>query len=181
MTREDPKVFSKIAYFLIRRKHPGFPKGGFDFYLISRRIYSTLSNLPHGKYRWLQTEIWNLKVKHKAILYKRNKRKFGKSSHSFSSRFLILSIAIMDSSPILIRSLLVFGAILLFFALITIATLFIGYFGGNIVLPGYVTLFATLTLMNSLQILMLGSIGEYIWRIYSSQSIKSAVIMSDEI
>jgi dolichol-phosphate mannosyltransferase len=181
--REDSfaiKISSAIGYKLIRRKIKDYPATGFDVYLIDKEVTSTLLEGNDFRYRYLQTEILSLGYQIDSIDYVRRARKYGKSGHTPRSRLRFLSIALMDNSPLLLRSTFGAGVLLLSISLILVLILIINFLQGNTVFQGFITLFTLILLTASVQTILLGIIGEYVWRQYHSTKKRNSYVVRRE-
>ena len=87
--RNDPpqqKLFAKIFYALIRRfALPGYPKGGFDFYLIDREIVNELNKINEKNTNLMNLIFW-YGYSYVLLPYTRKSRKKGKSRWTFNKK-----------------------------------------------------------------------------------------------
>lgn len=167
-SRADPttsKLFAYIFYKLVRFfVVADYPSRGYDLALMDRALLPYLQNSskninpPLFAY-WLgfQPEV---------IHYERKKRVFGKSRWTFSKRVKLFLDSLLGFSvaPIRLISLVGFLVSLASFgygALISINAL-----RGKTVVLGFATIVTILSFLLGLIIIMLGVIGEYIWRIF---------------
>ena len=171
LNREDSKIskfFSSLAYGIARRRYKQMPYGGFDFLLMSRRIVDHYLSM-NGSNRFFQGDILYLGFPLTLVPYTRLKRQEGRGSWSLNKRLkYFIDIALVSSYlPIRIVSLLGFVATItssLYAVVIFFARLY-----GSFVVPGWAPLMIIVLLSSGLNLLILGLIGEYIWRIYDLQ------------
>lgn len=139
------------------------PEGGFDFVLIGRRVIdSLLSNREaHG---FFQGQILWTGFKTKFIPYRRRQRTEGRSRWTFGKKltFLIDGVISYSFFPIRLISLLgiIFAAGGFFYAFLILV---IKILWGNPI-QGWAPLMIMILVMGGFQMLMLGVIGEYLWR-----------------
>ena len=160
-------ITSKIFYGTIRKYcFPEMPKGGFDFILISQKVKNEIlldleaDFFLQGKILWTGYQI-------KFIPYKRLKRKEGKSQWTFSKKLKWFIDAVMSYSFFPIR----------FISLIGVVIALIGFFYALVVLfqrlftedyiYGWSPIVILILILSGFQLLMLGVIGEYVWRTLS--------------
>lgn len=160
------RVFtSKVFYGLMRRLcFPNMPWGGFDYYLLGSRATQVL--LSHNEaHPFLQGHILWSGFSTKFIPYQRRARKHGKSRWSFTSKltYLIDGIAGFSYFPLRFISCVGIGVALLGFIYAGVV-LVDKLFWGNPV-KGWAPLMIVLLVLSGMQMLMLGVMGEYIWRI----------------
>ena len=167
-SRVDPvmsKLFGYIFYKLVRFfVVENYPSRGFDLALMDRALLSYLQNSSKNIYPPLFA-YW-LGFQPEIILYVRQKRLFGKSRHTLSKRVKLFLDALLGFSvvPIRLISLIGFAVALVSFgygALISVNAL-----RGKTIVMGFATIVTILSFLLGLIIVMLGVIGEYIWRIF---------------
>lgn len=162
------KIPAKIFYKIISKlSFPNYPAGGFDFFLISKKIRDMILKMNQAN-PFLQGEILYTGFKIKRIPYNRKKRLFGKSKTTFSKKITYFIDGIMGYSFFPIRAMSLFGLILLFIAFIISILIIIAKVNnyGNYPLGWTSSILLTLVL-NAIQMMFLGIIGEYLWRTLS--------------
>lgn len=179
--REDgllQKTTSFLAYFFLGRGPHEVPKGGFDYFLLDKEVIKHLLALK-GRFRFFQGDILSLGYSPATIGYVREKRQHGKSSYTFSKRFQVFIDSIIDISyfPIkLITRVGFLGAIGGFaFAALSI----INFFRGGAPFNGFTAIFSTMLVFGGLQIMAIGLVGEYIFRIYDLDRARQTYIIKD--
>jgi dolichol-phosphate mannosyltransferase len=167
-SREDHwfrALTSRVAYSFLRSEVRDIPKGGFDFFLIGRKAKESLL-LRSGSRRFLQGDILNLGFSRATLGYTRRERPFGKSAYNFRKRLGVFSDAFYDSSslPIKFCTRLGFTISILGFAG---ALNFIYIYGiGDSPFNGFTAIATSILILGGLQLVLMGIIGEYIYRIY---------------
>jgi dolichol-phosphate mannosyltransferase len=160
------RKFSHLAYSLARTSYPELPKGGFDYWLMSRRICQMLCSFK-GRHNFPQGYLLSLGFSKAFIPYTRMKRPAGKSGYSFGQKFKIVIDFLVDSSlPIRIMSLTgLFCSMggVAYSLLITYA-----WFMHQTPFSGWAPLMVITMMIGGMIMIMLGVIGEYIWRIYDN-------------
>lgn len=156
---------SRIAYWYARRSTPAIPEGGFDYFLMSRRAIDLLLQFK-GRFRFLQGDLLWLGLPTSFIPYARRERPHGKSGYSWGKRLSNFTDLVIDSSygPIKMMSRLGIVAALLGFAYLI--TVLIDASGGGTPFEGWAPIMVTMLILNGFMMMMLGVIGEYLWRIH---------------
>lgn len=174
------KVFSNFYYYLMDRLAlKGYPSGGFDFVLIDKQVVGELNKISEKNTNIMSLIFW-LGYSRKSIAYVRQKREYGRSRWTLSKKIKLFidSFVSFSFSPIRFISLVgIFTAVLSF--LYGIFVLINGIFG-YIPLQGWTTLVALITFLLGLIMVMLGIIGEYLWRILD-ESRKRPPFIIDEV
>jgi polyisoprenyl-phosphate glycosyltransferase len=156
---------SRIAYWYARRSTPGIPEGGFDYFLMSRRAIDLLLQFK-GRFRFLQGDLLWLGLPTSFIPYVRRERPHGKSGYSLVKRLSNFTDLVIDSSygPIKAMSRLGFFVALLGF--VYLVTIVIDWLAGGTPFRGWAPIMVTLLVLLGFIMIMLGIIGEYLWRIH---------------
>lgn len=158
-------VFSRIAYGVARRANPLIPAGGFDYLLMSRRATELMRSFS-GRHRFFQGDVLWLGLPTTFIPYARERRKHGKSGWTFAKKFKYFTDLILDSSYLPIRLMSSLGFLTASAGLIYAAVIVGAWFQGQTPFAGWAPIMVTLLIVGGLIMMMLGIIGEYLWRIY---------------
>ncbi len=156
------------------------PIGGFDFILISEKVKNNIiKNLEadfflQGKILWIGYDI-------KYIPYKRSKRKTGKSQWTFSMKLKWFIDSLMSYSLFPIRAMTSIGIILSVSGFMYAIYVFIDGLLSDDYVPGNAVVVVLILILSGFQILMLGVIGEYIWRTLSQVRNRSQYIIEEII
>jgi glycosyltransferase involved in cell wall biosynthesis len=156
---------SRLAYGYARRSTPGIPEGGFDYFLMSRRAVDLLLQFK-GRFRFLQGDLLWLGLPTSFIPYVRRERPHGKSGYSFSKRLSNFTDLIIDSSYGPIKTMSRVGFIAAFVGFIYLITILIVGLTGGAPFEGWAPIMVTILILNGSMMVMLGIIGEYLWRIH---------------
>jgi polyisoprenyl-phosphate glycosyltransferase len=166
--RADPlstRLFAQIFYRLVRLLvMKDYPRRGYDLCLMDKALLPYLQNSSKNINPPLFA-YW-LGFKPEVILYERQRRSFGKSRWTLSKRvkFFLDSLLGFSVAPIRFMSLIGFFVALASFAYAV--WIVISAFRGRTGIVGFATLATILSFLLGLVIMMLGIIGEYIWRIF---------------
>lgn len=167
-SRVDPpmsKLFGWMFYKLIRFFVVGdYPSRGFDLALMDRALLPYLQNSSKNIYPPLFA-YW-LGFQPEVILYGRQKRAFGKSRHTLSKRIKVFLDALLGLSVVPIRLISLIGFVVSLFSFGYGTLIFVNALRGKTVVLGFATIVTILSFLLGLIIIMLGVIGEYIWRIF---------------
>ncbi|HKR14429.1 MAG TPA: glycosyltransferase [Pyrinomonadaceae bacterium] len=158
------KLTSKLFYRMMRKfALPNMPLGGYDFFLIDRSIVELLLRMDERN-RFLQGQILWLGHRPKLIHYERRKRELGKSQWSLSRKVKYFIDGFVAYSFFPIRLVSVAGIAVFFVGLILSVIIAVQtiLFGTRAV--GWSSLMVALLTLNGLQMMMIGIMGEYLWR-----------------
>jgi polyisoprenyl-phosphate glycosyltransferase len=156
---------SRLAYWYARRSTPAIPEGGFDYFLMSRRAIDLLLQFK-GRFRFLQGDILWLGLPTSFIPYVRRVRPHGKSGYSFAKRLSNFTDLVIDSSYGPIKTVSRAGFLVAFLGFVYLISIVIDWFAGGTPFKGWAPIMVTLLILNGFIMIILGVIGEYLWRIH---------------
>lgn len=170
------RVTSNLAYAIARRSYPNMPHGGFDYFAVTKRVAELFLDLP-GRHRFLQGDLLWLGIPICIVPYSRERREFGKSGWTLSKRWKYLIDIVLDGSyfPIKVMSMLglTIAIISMLYAFIIIGARYIG----QTPFPGWAPIMISILFVGGLIMMMLGVVGEYIWRIYDEVRAKPRFVV----
>jgi dolichol-phosphate mannosyltransferase len=165
--RDEPatqKLFAGLYYALVRRfALPRYPRGGFDFLLIDRQVVADINRIAEKNTNLFSLVIW-LGFEPLMLPYVRRRRTKGQSRWTLAKKIKLVVDSFIGFSYAPVRLMTVVG-------LVTAASAF-AYAGYVLLLwslhgipvRGYPTIVILIALTAGIQMLMLGVLGEYLWR-----------------
>jgi glycosyltransferase involved in cell wall biosynthesis len=182
IARDDPiasKMQSKMYYMILRAMViPDYPLGGYDMALMDKAFLPHLVNSSKSVFTPLLA-YW-LGFKPEVIYYHRVKRQHGKSRWSLKKKLNVFLDVMLGFSATPIRLISVFGVIVAALSFAYGISVVVNALLGNIPLPGFPSLAALITFLLGLVIVMLGIIGEYLWRVFDEVNKRPETVI-DEI
>ena len=158
------KTFSNLYYALINRfAVPGYPPGGFDFFLVDRQVIDEVNKIRE-KNTNLMTLIFWLGYQAVFIPYVRRKRVKGNSRWTFGKKVKLFVDTFVSFSYFPIRLFSFLGIIYAVISFSYGAFIFISWLTFGIEVQGWVPMMLVLTFTAGLQMTLLGILGEYLWR-----------------
>jgi dolichol-phosphate mannosyltransferase len=158
------KMFASLYYLLMKTSKLNIPEGGFDLFLLSKKANNELKRVTERN-RYLHADILWLGFNVKLIPGERKKRTIGKSQYSFRKRLNSLLVGYFNTSYFPLRFMSLLGIIFTTFGIIYSISITINYFINNTPFKGWAPIMILLLIIGGMIMLMLGIIGEYIWRI----------------
>lgn len=158
------KLFSRFAYGMLRLSHPQIPPGGFDFVLMARNVMDAFNSID-VRHRYFQGDLLWTGYRTSFIPYVRQKRTIGKSQYNFGKKLKNFLDAVLDASYLPIRFISLMGFITSTLGVLYSATIVISWLRGGTPFEGWAPLMIAVLLVGGLIMVMLGVIGEYVWRI----------------
>jgi glycosyltransferase involved in cell wall biosynthesis len=183
--RDDPfvsRVLSSAFNRLFRRLvFRDFPRGGFDFLLISRRVASVLvamgerNSYIFGQVMWVGYE-------RRVIEYDRAARSEGRSRWTLGkkAKYFVDAFTAFSYVPIRAASLLGFVLALAGFgyAALVVVLRLTGVISGA---PGFTTLTVLILLAAGIQLIVTGLLGEYLWRVLEETRRRPAFLVESSV
>ena len=155
---------SRLFYALMRRlSFPNMPLGGFDFVLLSRRAVDILLRNQEA-YPFFQGQLLWMGLRTQFLPYRRRERKVGHSRWTFGKKLTYLLDGTMAYSFLPMRLMSGIGLIAASLGFLYAAIIFLGRLVWGNPVQGWAPLMIVVLVMGGLQMLMLGVVGEYLWR-----------------
>jgi glycosyltransferase involved in cell wall biosynthesis len=180
--RQDPiltKTFSAVYYYLLRLiVIPDYPKTGFDVFLIDRQVIDEVLK-GQEKNCHIQNAVFQLGFNYTEIHYQRQERAKGKSSHTFTKKLKIFIDSFISYSYVPIRFMTVLGVFVSMLSFsygffILIASIFV-----ELEQPGWASTMIVISFLMGTIMVMLGILGEYLWRILDEVKRRSPYIIDE--
>ncbi|MFC5520592.1 glycosyltransferase family 2 protein [Polaromonas jejuensis] len=158
------KLFSRLAYSVLRISLPQIPPGGFDFVLMDRKVMDSF-NAVDVRHRFFQGDLLWTGYRTSLIPYVRLKRTIGRSQYNFGKKLKNFLDAILDASYLPIRFISLAGLTTSGLGLLYSISIVISWFRGETPFAGWAPIMIAILFVGGLIMVMLGVIGEYVWRI----------------
>lgn len=166
-TREDPKskiAFARLYHFIMNKfALKNYPITGSDMFLIDRKVVDVVSSIREKNTTLFGLICWS-GFKQGFVSYVRGSRKAGKSKWTFSKQIKLAIDSFVSFSYVPIRLSSYLGFFIssvgfLYAVFIIIQALFYKKIGS-----GWSSLMVVLLILSGIQLLILGILGEYLWR-----------------
>ena len=165
--RDEPaikKFFANMYYSIVRKTiDKKMPKGGFDCYLLDRQAIEVLLKLDE-KNSSLSLQVLWMGFKSDNVYFHRKDREVGKSRWTFSKKFKLVFDSMMSFSYFPIKFMSGLGVVMAFIAFIWIIAVVIEFLAIGTPVRGWSTLMCLVLFSAGMILLMLGVLGEYLWR-----------------
>ncbi|MEQ1636910.1 MAG: glycosyltransferase family 2 protein [Methylococcales bacterium] len=158
------KLYSRLAYGVLRMALPQIPPGGFDFVLMDRKVMDAF-NAIDVRHRFFQGDLLWTGYRTSFIPYVRLKRTIGKSQYNFGKKLKNFLDALLDASYLPIRFISLVGLITSALGVLYSVSIVYSWLQGETPFSGWAPIMIAILLVGGLIMVMLGVIGEYVWRI----------------
>lgn len=172
------RLLSRVYYRLVRLLvMADYPRGGYDLALMGREFLPYL--LDSAKNVNTPLFAYWLGFKPETIHYVRRKREHGRSGWTLRKRLKFFLDSLLGFSIVPIRAISVFGLFVSFASFGYGTVIAVNALRGVKDAPGFATLAVILSFLLGVVIMMLGVIGEYLWRIYDEVSRKPEAVIEE--
>lgn len=180
--RSDPfftKIFSRLYYRIIRFfVIDDYPIGGYDLALMDKAIMGHVTE--SGKNVHTPLYAYWLGVEPQIILYNREKRPFGRSRWNVAKKLKAFLDSFLSFSYTPIRMMSALGFLMSLSSIGFGVYIIIFYFThGSMGVPGYYSLATLMSFLFGLVFMMLGVIGEYLWRIFDEVNKRPETVIEE--
>lgn len=179
--REDPlaaRAFSRLAYGTLRLSNPNIPAGGFDFVLLGRKALDLFLSF-RGRNRFFQGDVVWGGHRTTFLPYVRRKRTVGKSQYNFSKKLKLFFDFLLDGSYLPIRVMSICGSVIALLGILYAGAIVISWALNLTPFPGWAPIMVAILLVGGMIMLMLGVIGEYLWRILDETKSKPLYVIKE--
>lgn len=182
-SRDENKIkilFANMYYLLIRRfVNKNMPSSGCDCYLIDRRVIEVLERLDEKNSSLTLQVMWS-GFKTDMIYFDRKNREKGKSRWTLSKKIKLVMDSMMSFSYVPIRFMSVVGLIFNVGAIGLFISVLVEYFSKGTPIVGWASLMCVNLCSSGLILLMLGILGEYLWRTLDAARKRPPFIIDEE-
>jgi polyisoprenyl-phosphate glycosyltransferase len=180
-SREDPfatRAFSWLFYRIVNWfVLTDYPKSGFDLMLLDKAmlpymVNSTKHTSPAMYAYWLG-------FKPAVVPYHRRARRHGRSRWTFAKKLRAFADAISGFSVAPIRFMSTVGIVVAILSFVYGIHIVINALLGNMTVRGFATLVVLISFFSGLILMMLGLVGEYLWRVLEAVNNKPEAVIDE--
>lgn len=155
---------SRLFYGMMRRlTFKNMPIGGFDYLLMSNRVVDFIRSSSESN-QFMQGHILYSGFPISFIPYRRKKRMFGTSKWTFGKKVKLLIDGILAYSYFPVRLMTVTGFLTSLIGFVYAIIIVVSYFYNGTPFKGWAPIMIVVLVLSGVQMLMIGIIGEYLWR-----------------
>lgn len=172
-------LFANLYYTLVRKTSlPTMPKGGFDVYLLDRKVIKVLESLDEKNSALTGQILWS-GFKTDKVYYTRLAREIGTSKWTLKKKIRLVMDTLFSFSTLPISAVLSIGTVSFLGAIVWSIIVLICKIVGTIEVSGWTTLFIFNLFSFGIIMLTLGIIGEYLWRTFDASRNRPPYIIED--
>ena len=172
--------FSRLYYWLMRKVIgiKEMPATGADFFLLDRRVIDALKEFRESNVS-LMSLITRMGFRQESIIYDKQARLHGKSGWSFAKKIKIVVDSIISFSFLPIRLMSIAGFIIALLGFLYAAFVFVNATFRSHPIQGWTSLMIVVLVIGGFQMLMMGILGEYLWRTLDEARRRPRFIIED--
>ena len=165
--RDDGKIYEFFAnmYYKLMRKivNSQMPTGGFDCYLLDRKVIEVLKMFDEKNSALTLQVLW-VGFKSEKIYFSRKAREKGKGRWTMAKKIKLIVDSVMSFSYFPVRLMSVTGFVFFLAAIAGIIMCIVEIATKGVTSAGWASLMTVTLLIGGMVMLMLGMLGEYVWR-----------------
>ncbi|QWT52090.1 glycosyltransferase family 2 protein [Eubacterium sp. MSJ-33] len=181
--REESKkqtAFANLYYWMVRKTAlPTMPKGGFDVYLLDRKVIEVLLALDERNSALTGQILWS-GFKTDVVYYTRLAREIGTSKWTLKKKIRLVMDTLFSFSTVPVAMVESIGVISFIGSLIWAIVVLICKLCGAITVSGWTMLFIFNLFSFGVIMLTLGILGEYLWRAFDASRNRPPYIVEEE-
>lgn len=174
------KLFANTYYWMVQKAAlENMPSGGFDVYLLDRKVINVLTALDEKNSALTGQILWSgFKTEH--IPYVRKAREIGTSKWTLKKKIRLVADTLFSFSTLPVTVVTSVGALSFAGALVWAVLVFIFKLFGMIQVSGWTTLFIFNLFSFGVIMMTLGILGAYLWRTFDASRNRPPYIVEDE-
>jgi len=182
--RDDGKIYQLFAamYYRLMRKivNSKMPEGGFDCYLLDRKVIEVLKMLDENNSALTLQILW-AGFKTEKIYFSRKAREKGKGRWTMAKKIKLIVDSVMSFSYFPVRLMSVVGIIFFIAAIIGIIMCVAEISVSGVKSVGWASLMTVMLFSSGIMMLMLGMLGEYVWRALDASRNRPPFLIEDVV
>lgn len=182
-SRDESKqqtIFANLYYWIVRKTSlPNMPKGGFDVYLLDRKVIKVLLALDEKNSALTGQILWS-GFKTDVVYYTRLARTIGSSKWTLKKKIRLVKDTLFSFSTVPVTIVETIGMISFIGSLIWALVVIICKICGAIAVSGWTMLFIFNLFSFGVIMLTLGILGEYLWRSFDASRKRPPYIVEEE-
>lgn len=173
-------LFANLYYWMVRKAAlPDMPRGGFDVYLLDRKVINVLMQLDEKNSALTGQILWS-GFRTEKIYYTRLQREIGKSRWTLKKKIRLVTDTLFSFSTLPITIVSVIGTLSCFGAATWAILVLVFKLLGLIDVSGWTTLFIFNLLSFGIIMLTLGILGGYLWRAFDASRNRPPFIIEED-
>ncbi len=172
-------MFANLYYWMVRKMAlPNMPKGGFDVYLLDRKVIEVLDRMDERNSALTGQILWS-GFKTDIVYYTRLAREIGVSRWTLKKKIRLVADTLFSFSNLPITIVSGVGFFSCVISVIWAIVVLISKLIGKIAVSGYTTIFIFQLLSFGIIMMTMGLLGSYLWRIFDASRNRPVYIVEE--
>lgn len=173
-------LFANLYYWMVRKTAlPQMPKGGFDVYLLDKKVINVLMQLDERNSALTGQILWS-GFRTGKVYYTRLQREIGTSRWTLKKKIRLVSDTLFSFSTLPITIVSLIGTLSCIGAVVWAMLVLIFKLLGLISVSGWTTLFMFNLFSFGIIMLTLGILGAYLWRTFDASRNRPPYIVEED-
>lgn len=173
-------MFANLYYWLVQKTAlPQMPKGGFDTFLIDRKVVEVLGQMNEKNSAITGQILWS-GFRTDMVFYTRRMREIGKSRWTLKKKIRLVADTLFSFSNLPITVVSCVGVASFFGSLLWACVVLGCKLAGKIEVSGFTTLFIFQLFSFGIIMMTLGILGNYLWRTFDASRRRPVYIIEED-
>jgi glycosyltransferase involved in cell wall biosynthesis len=168
-------ISSSIANWIFEKTLPNWPKGGVDFFLVNRRVVDAYKSIPEKNTSFVAVLLW-MGFNQTVIDYEKESRLSGVSKWTLARKIRLFVDCMVAFSDFPVRMASYLGLAFSLLGFIYAFAVILWRIAGQPV-TGWASTIVVVLVLGGVQLLVLGILGEYLWRTFDEARRRPAYII----
>lgn len=174
-------MFANLYYWMTRKMAlPNMPKGGFDVYLLDRKVIEVVERMDEKNSALTGQILWS-GFKTDTVYYTRLAREIGTSRWTLKKKIKLVSDTLFSFSNLPITVVTIVGFFSFAISIVWALVVFFSKLLGNISVSGFTTMFIFQLLSFGIIMMTMGLLGGYLWRVFDASRNRPVYIVEEDI
>ena len=174
------KLFANTYYWMVRKAAlANMPKGGFDVYLLDRKVINVLLALDESNSALTGQILWS-GFRTEQVPYVRLAREIGTSKWTLKKKVKLVADTLFSFSTLPITVVTSVGFLSFLVALVWALVVLVAKLSGHILISGWTTLFIFNLFSFGVIMVTLGILGGYLWRTFDASRGRPTYIVEED-
>lgn len=173
-------MFANLYYWMTRKMAlPNMPQGGFDVYLLDRKVIEVLDRMDEKNSALTGQILWS-GFKTDTVYYTRLAREIGTSRWTLKKKIKLVADTLFSFSTLPITIVTMVGFFSFSISVLWALIVLISKLAGNISVSGFTSIFIFQLLSFGVIMMTMGLLGGYLWRVFDASRNRPVYIIEED-
>lgn len=173
-------MFANLYYWMTRKMAlPNMPQGGFDVYLLDRKVIEVLERMDEKNSALTGQILWS-GFKTDTVYYTRLAREIGTSRWTLKKKIKLVADTLFSFSTLPITIVTMVGFLSFAISILWALIVLLSKLAGNIAVSGFTSIFIFQLLSFGVIMMTMGLLGGYLWRVFDASRNRPVYIIEED-